>query len=1188
MLLQLLRFEVLYQSKQRALPIAGLLFFCLGYFLGKSGNAPAMVDFNAPFQVSYFTGNMSLMSVFIIMFFAVSGVIRDSKEGMEALIYSTAMQQADFFWSRFIGLYLFSVFAFSLFLPGFLMGVSFSGLEVTRIAPFQWQTYLWPFFVIVLPNVFICSSVLFSVSLLAKSNVATYAAAILMYLLYFVVGIYANSPMFASSIPASAEEMARAALADPFAISTFFEHTQFWTPFDKSKLTMSFSGNYVWNRLLWLGFSFTLLGLTYRLFSFRKTGQRRIRKPGPTAAPRTTKLYQSAEILINRKTQWRAFWHSLKLNVFETIQSLPFLAILFTLTVALAFELYVRFFAGGSHGDSWLPFTNLVIETVIEIIPMLSKIIIVFYSGELIWKSRDHKFDGILNATPTLNWVFFLSKMTTLALLPMLLIAILIVVCIAFQLITGFRAIDFKQYLLLFYYHGVPTLIWASLALFIQSLAKRKYLGMGITGLMLLALTTPLSYHLGIEHPMLRIGVMPSITYSNMAGYGIQARAIPSYAFYWVTLGILLSLFSLKYGKRQLIEAHRDWRSIFGTQWKQSEVVALSLSLLAFITTGSILCQKLNTKGQYAPKAASIQYGEQYERKIRRYADLPKLSKDTIQTKVDIYPGDQRYSITAEYQLVNRNSIPVQQVFVSTTKKLLDISLEKADLISEDTLFGTYLFQFHQPILPEETTNLRYRLTHQSLPFKPDHSILESGTYLRHAFFEPILGYDQSQELSDPIERKRLGLPDRKTAHKDQTISPSPSAEDEDVFFETIVSTSADQIALAPGDLIKKWTTGNRNFYQYQNSEKSTPLIAYISAKYEIQKRNCDGVELEFYYHPGHDINLSTIEATACTLLSYGQKNFGAYPFQQLRVAEIPSYFPREGDAQPGMINLVEDQVYLLDNSKNKPFDLVAKRTAEQLAHQWWGISLAPKNAPGAGLLSFGLSKYTAAVVLEKMYGMGALWEQNQAFNERYFRGRAFASTEETPLYLERGKDYLINGKSGLVLLSIRDLIGEESFNEALRGLLERHSGSRTHEAHIRDFMEELYKLTPSAHRKLIDEWMKQIIRYELKVDHTRFEQIPDGRYEITADISAKRFKTLPAGKEVPISIDEPLKIGCFNTHPKHIDKTDNVLYLATHRIQDSLTRIKLTLDSLPRYISIDPFLTRPDRNYANNLKVIP
>lgn len=1187
MLLQLLRFEVLYQSKQRALPIAGLLFFCLGYFLGKSGNAPALVDYNAPFQVSYFTGNMSLMSVFIIMFFAVSGVIRDSKDRMEALIYSTAVQKVDFFWSRFIGVFLFSVFAFSLFLPGFLMGVSFSGLEATRIAPFQWQTYLWPFVVIMVPNVFICTSVLFSVSLLSKRNVATYAVAILMYLLYFIIGIYSNSPMFASSIPASAEQMTRAALADPFAISTFFEHTQFWTPFDKSALSMSFSGNYVWNRLLWLGLSFILLGLTYRLFSFRKTAEKRRQKLSPVVAQKTVRLYQAAKVLINRRTQWRAFRYSVKMDILEIIQGLPFLAVLCTLFVALSFELYVRFFGGGFHEDNWYPFTNLVIETVIEIIPILSKILIVFYSGELIWKTADRKFDGILNATPTLNWVFFLSKLVSLTLLPMLLIAILTVAGVAFQLVNGSMMIDLKQYFLLFYYYGIPIVVWSSLAIFVQSLAKRKYLGMGITGFVLLAFTTPLSYHLGLEYPMLRIGVMPSITYSNMAGYGIEASAFPIYAFYWVTLGIILSLFSLKYWNRQLMAPSRDWKSTFEPNWKCSEGIAFSLSFVGFIAAGSIFYHKLNTNGQYESRVAQIESRVQYERKFKQYEALPKLTTDAIQTKVDIYPEDQRYSIAAEYQLVNRNSTPIQKVFITPTKKLSAISLENANMISEDTVFETYLFEFDQPLQPQDTTNLRYELTHQSLPFKPDHSILKNGVYLRHELFEPLLGYDKSLELSDPLERQRQGLPRKGLALKESPKDASPSVAVRDVLFETIVSTSADHVALAPGDLIKKWTIDNRTFYKYQYPDKGTPIIAYISAKYKVLKRTCYGVELESYYHPGHDINLPTIESTACATLSYGREHFGPSPFQQLRLAEIPSYFPRDGDAQPGIISLVEDKVYLIDIGNNYSSNLAVKRTAEQVAHQWWGISLTPKNAPGAGFLTFGLAKYTAAVVLEKMYGQGALWEVNKTANEQYFRGRAFASAKEPPLYREQGKRYLINGKSSLVLSSLRDLMGEEKLNATLRKLLEKFTRSTKHQVHILDFIDELYAVTPPEHHTLIDDWMKQIIRYELSVDGIQYKRLDNGQYEISAAILAKRFKTLPSGKEIAININEPIKIGCFNKHPKSIGKTDKIPYLEPHCIQDTLTTIKLTLDSLPRYITVDPFLTRPDRNYANNLQEI-
>ena len=93
-------------------------------------------------------------------------------------------------------------------------------------------------------------------------------------------------------------------------------------------------------------------------------------------------------------------------------KSLPFLVVILTLTATSVYEVYARIFEGGSYGDSWYPFTNLLIEIVMELVPILGLILIVFYSGELTWRARDKKMDSILSTTPTLNWVFFLSKLT--------------------------------------------------------------------------------------------------------------------------------------------------------------------------------------------------------------------------------------------------------------------------------------------------------------------------------------------------------------------------------------------------------------------------------------------------------------------------------------------------------------------------------------------------------------------------------------------------------------------------------------------------------------------------------------------------------------------------------------------------------------------------------------------------------
>jgi ABC-2 type transport system permease protein len=239
---QLLRFEAFYQLKQKAFLIFSLIFLGYGLLAGSQGFAPTNVNFNSSYQVYYFTGLLTLGSVFIIIFFAISGMLRDKQHGMEHLIYSTAVRKSSFFWSRFLGIFLFSLLAFTPMLIGFAVGVSFSNLDPERLGSFELLSYLQTWLIIAVPNIFICSAIIFAVSTLTKNNIATYVSSIFIYMLYMVSAIFLNSPLMAQSVPASQETMMMAALADPFAISAFFEQTQFWTPYQKNTQLLSFSG----------------------------------------------------------------------------------------------------------------------------------------------------------------------------------------------------------------------------------------------------------------------------------------------------------------------------------------------------------------------------------------------------------------------------------------------------------------------------------------------------------------------------------------------------------------------------------------------------------------------------------------------------------------------------------------------------------------------------------------------------------------------------------------------------------------------------------------------------------------------------------------------------------------------------------------------------------------------------------
>src|SRR6056297_1133843 len=234
MMNELLKFEINYQRKLWALPVAMILFFLTGFQIGGQGFAPDMINFNAPYQISYYTSIFTLGSVFAIMFFVINGVMRDSVHRMQEIIFSTGIHKHQFFVSRFGGVFLFSLLSVSMLLPGMIAGTVIMDIDPERIAPVSVLPYAWNWLVFILPNVFICTGFIFSVGLLTKNRLSVYAAAVFVYVFYFMSSFYFNSPILADSTPTHTDNMMLAALADPFGVSAFMEQSQFLTPFQKN------------------------------------------------------------------------------------------------------------------------------------------------------------------------------------------------------------------------------------------------------------------------------------------------------------------------------------------------------------------------------------------------------------------------------------------------------------------------------------------------------------------------------------------------------------------------------------------------------------------------------------------------------------------------------------------------------------------------------------------------------------------------------------------------------------------------------------------------------------------------------------------------------------------------------------------------------------------------------------------
>lgn len=270
MLKQLIKFELTFQLKSLAFIGFSIIFLAFGFMLGSQGFAPAEVNFNSPYQISYNIALTSLGSVFAIMFFVIRGILRDKQYNFESIIYTTSITKKEYFFSRYLGILIASVLAFSMSLLGYFLGTLSPSLDPNRIMPFKLSYYSWTWLVIALPNILICTTLIFSISALTKNRLVTYISAVFIYATYFISSTLFNSPIMANSVSNSSNESQIASLIDPFGLSAFFQQTEYWSYIQKNNELLILTGNFLLNRIIWVVGVLILLMITLKKYKFKK------------------------------------------------------------------------------------------------------------------------------------------------------------------------------------------------------------------------------------------------------------------------------------------------------------------------------------------------------------------------------------------------------------------------------------------------------------------------------------------------------------------------------------------------------------------------------------------------------------------------------------------------------------------------------------------------------------------------------------------------------------------------------------------------------------------------------------------------------------------------------------------------------------------------------------------------------
>lgn len=1192
MLSQLLRFEWRYHTHKLLFLFISLIFLLFGFIFTVAGYMP-VVHVNSPWSIMYTLGILSMGGLFPVVIFASNAILRDPDHLMQEMVYSTPVSKGYFLSSRFLGVVFASMSAFSFASLGMMIASFYPGLDPETLGPFKLSYYVWPLLIHALPNVFFSTAIIFFLASLSKNRMAIYLGGLFLYVLYIIGSMFANAPWLAGVSPATAEAMALSAKLDPFGISAFFEQSRYWTNVQRNTDLISFSGNFLFNRILWVLISLLFMVLTYVGFSFRTESRKskQVKESKREAIP-TTAYRPIPTAPFRNISQIQSLFSHIRLE-FKAIQkSLPFLLAMAIWTLLIGSETWASILGGSRMPDDY-PLTGMLVSNLFIVIPFFGILMLIFYSNEQIWRTRLLKMDELSFTTPVSNWVLYLSKLVVLLIVPICMIALGIAVSIILQISRGFFEVEIGLYLSAFYYAGLPLFCVAVLALFIQSLFSRRYLGMLITALIILIISSRLSSLFGIQHPLFKFAKpLLEISYSELNGFGLYGYAFHWRMLYWGSFSVLLALLTYALWNRRKENTFKDrFQNLTQKLGKLGLLLTLIAGLL-FISAGVFIFYKTNLQESYYSHDIQNDWSQKYEEKYKQYEAQIQPIPTKIFAEVDVYPEKNRYEVKASYVLKNKSDAPISEALLGlhTESTFHSIELSKGEIKSRDEDFGQYQLHFGEPLAPGEAFEMKVSFYSEWNGFNPHvafNSIVENGSFIRMSRYFPFFGYNETFELSNDEVRRERGLPEKQSrlGKLEEVAKDSLPYDYEYIDFESIVSTSLDQTIIGSGKLLKTWTEEERNYFHYKMDRPIPNRFAFASANFAVERMDHRGVQIEVYYHPDHYYNIDLLLKASKETLDYCIDAFGPYQYDRIKFVEVSDFTSGfAATAYPNTLFIRESMGFISDMRKEGEIDILNQLVGHEVAHQWWSGQVDPAYREGGILLTETLAQYTEFMIYEKAYGKEAALAALQVELDLYLRSRGFQ--DEVPLlYAGNRHPHIPYSKGAKVMYAVREMIGEEQLNKALKNLVDLYAFPKNPPTSL-DLLKEILAVADSEWEQEIRDMFEKILLYDLKVEQTEVEKNPAGLYEVSVSIVVQKYEADAQGNQVPVLPDDSVQVAVFRESTKLTDP-ENILYLKRHRLSADTTMLKLILEDKPGAAGVDPFILHIDLDRMNNIKEI-
>ena len=1188
-MIPVIAFELKYRLRQPSTYVFFALLFVLAFSdmttdVVQLGGGAGLVKINAPVVLATIVAILTLLSTLISTALIGTAIYRDFESGTHELFFTTRLTKRDYLLGRFIGSYLVTVLVYSGMIWGLMLGTFMPWIDHDKLLPFALASYLQPLLLLILPDLFFLSAIFFVTGALTRNLMIVYTVGIVLFVGYLT----------ALGLVRDIENLPLASLLDPFGFTALRYATRYWTISEQNTRQLTWAGYLLWNRLIWLGVGSAVFAAGYQAFRFdaRPLAIFRRKADMPAQAARVEPIAAPAvRLRYGAGALWAQYVSMTRFQYVSLVRSIGFVII--TL-VGLGSLVSSLLFIDSMFGTAVWPVTRIVSQTVGGGFSFFFLILLTVYAGDLVWKERFQKLDQIYDAAPTSTALSYLSKLTALLLAQALLVLVLILAGILYQVFNGYTRIELGLYLT--YLYGTvypPFALYTVLAFFIHTVVNQKFLGHALIVITFIVSSIVLP-KLGFEHNLYIFAGMPTLTYSDMNGYGPFVAPIFWFTLYWSLFAVVLGVATTLLWVRGTQD---DWK----TRWQSARPrltpaigLTAGIAFAAFAAVGVFIYDNTNIQNEYITAKAQKKLQAKYEREYKKYENLPQPRITDIQVEADLYPERRQFDLRGGYVLVNKTGQPISDVHIMEDHRMTIKQMEfspAATRIHADIQQGYYIYHLAQPLLPGQTLKLAYDVAYLKTGFPngtPNTDIAENGTFI-NSLYCPAIGYQPDGELSDNTDRKEQHLgPKRRMPSIDDLAARKNTyvGNDSDwVTFDATVSTDPDQIAIAPGYLQKEWTQAGRRYFHYKMDAKILNFYSFLSARYLVKRDHWNNVAIEIYYQPGHEYNLDRMDDSVKKTLTYDSANYAPYQFRQARILEFPCY---QDFAQsfPNTIPYSEGIGFIARIKKPTDLDYPFYVTAHEISHQWWAHQVIGANCQGATMLSESFAEYSALMVMMHEYGAEHMKKFLRYDLDRYLRGRTVEREGEQPLELNENQAYIHYNKGSLVMYALQDQFGEDKIDKVLSDFDHAYAFQNPPYVTSLEFVNRLRQSLPPSAQQTITDQIEKITLYDNRVKTATYTK--NGRHDFTVHlvVEAKKTYSDPQGRETPAPINDWIDIGVFGK-PDEIDDLGKPLSVQKVRITQPETTFDIHVEKKPRKAGIDPYNKLIDRTPDDNVKTV-